>query len=117
MDQETPTPPLPATGNGPVIVCMDEGPGRSAPLLDQIADLVRRLGGSITGEEVGGATRVAMVRLPPAAALRFQSALALRGASFFGPPAEAANDFLVVLSSAPTGATSDQAASQKDDPQ
>lgn len=98
MDQEHPTPRLPSATSGPVIVCIDDTPGRSPPLTDQIAALARQLAGDAGVEEVSGTTCVISVRVPPANAARFQSALALAGASFFGPSGDGlTGDFLVVV--------------------
>ena len=98
MDQEHPTPRLPSAMSGPVIVCMDEPPDRSTSLVDQIAALARQLSGSAGTEEVSGTTCVISVRVPPDSSARFQSALALAGASFFGPSGDdLTGDFLVVV--------------------
>ncbi len=98
MDQEHPTPRLPSATSGPVIVCMDDAPGRSPPLPDQIAALARQLGGEAAAEAVSGTTAEITVRVPPDRAARFQSALALAGASFFGPSGDdLTGDFLVVI--------------------
>ena len=84
--------------SGPVIVCMDDVPGRSPPLAEQIAALAQQLAGEVGTEEVSGTTCVISVRVPPQGAARFQSALALAGASFFGPSGDdLTGDFLVVV--------------------
>lgn len=98
MDQEHPTPRLPSAMSGPVIVCLDDTPGRSPPLTDQIAALARQLAGEAGAEEVSGSVCVISVRVPPDSAARFQAALALVGASFFGPSGDdLTGDFLVVV--------------------
>lgn len=85
MNAEDTPDPLPALTNGLAIVCIDAKPGRSTLTSDDILRLVASLGGTAIREDVSDTLFAIRATFDRAAAARFQSALALAGASFLTP--------------------------------